>query len=131
MALAEAADVIVSFAWTSTAFQNGKKTVTRRLWTDKHAAKFKVGDVFDAWDKSPHRGGERIGAARVVSIEREPLARLVTNRWYAWLELSREGGLWQTPEEFVAAFLAGNGLKPEDLWTVKPYRLEFVKVSQF
>lgn len=53
--------MIISFAMTVNAFLSGSKTVTRRFWKDKYAAKFHAGDIVDAYSKSPRNGGKKIG----------------------------------------------------------------------
>ena len=45
--------MIISFGWTTPALLAGQKTVTRRYWNAKHAAKFKAGMQIDAWNTSP------------------------------------------------------------------------------
>ena len=45
--------MIISFGWTTEALLAGAKTVTRRDWNPKHAAKFKAGMLIDAWNTSP------------------------------------------------------------------------------
>lgn len=62
---------IISFAWTSGAFEAGRKTVTRRRWKDIYAKLFKAGDICQAYDKSPRCGGKRIGYLRIESVTEE------------------------------------------------------------
>ena len=64
---------IISFAWTSVALLAGRKSRTRRKWDDKYAARFKVGDMLQAWDRSPRFGGKRIGTIEVVGIKKEDI----------------------------------------------------------
>ena len=104
--------MIISFAWTTPALLAGKKTVTRREWSDAHAAKFKPGDLVDAWDKLPRcKDSKKVAVIRIISIARSPL-RLVTNT-----ELQLEGGLWNA-KEFFALFTVSD-----------PYRVEFELVE--
>jgi hypothetical protein len=49
--------MIISFAHTTPALVAGHKTVTRRDWKPGHAAKFKAGQVVDAYDRNPRNGG--------------------------------------------------------------------------
>lgn len=44
---------IISFAWTSPAFCNRQKFVTRRNWKPDYAATFKSGDELVVYDRSP------------------------------------------------------------------------------
>ena len=43
---------IISFAWTTEALIQGKKTQTRRFWKDRYAKSFKKGDLIQAYDKN-------------------------------------------------------------------------------
>ena len=80
---------IISFAWTTDALMEGKKTVTRRDWDDKYASRFKVGEVCSAYDKSPRYGGKKVGEIRLTKAP-----------WKQWLhdvtdeDEVKEGGLW-------------------------------------
>lgn len=58
--------MLISFAWTFPAFHAGSKDITRRYWKDSHAAKFNEGDIIDAYDKLPIRGGKKIGQIRIT-----------------------------------------------------------------
>lgn len=58
--------MIISFAWTTPALLAGAKTVTRRNWKSAHAAKFKAGDLVDAWDRSPRFGGRKVADIRLT-----------------------------------------------------------------
>ena len=90
---------IVSFAKTKKEFRAGIKTETRRLWQDKHAARFTVGKIFQAYDKSPRSGGKCIGYGQVT---KKPYKQ--------WLHdmpkesLVAEGGRWKTVDEFMKEF---------------------------
>lgn len=63
--------MILTFRWTTEALLAGKKTVTRREWTDRHAAKFREGMIVDAWDKNPRNHGRRVARILVKSVTRE------------------------------------------------------------
>lgn len=58
--------MIISFAWTAPALLAGEKTVTRRAWSQGHARRFHAGDVVDAYDRAPFRGGRRIAQVRLL-----------------------------------------------------------------
>ena len=109
--------MIISFAWTTPALLDGRKTVTRRDWPDSHAVKFKPGDEAIAYDKQPMYGGVPVARLKLVSIRREALSELVKDRSYGNAELRREGGLWRDVDEFVALF-------SKCRWG-DPYRIEF------
>ncbi|ODU24144.1 MAG: hypothetical protein ABS95_02220 [Verrucomicrobia bacterium SCN 57-15] len=93
-----------------------EKTVTRRDWSDKYAARFAPGTVHRAWNVAPFAGGKVIGQIEIVSIKREPLKCLIENPDYAEDELYKEGGLWTLPE-FLKIF--------EELRFGDPFRIEF------
>jgi hypothetical protein len=114
--------MIISFAWTTEALLNGKKTVTRRDWPDSHARKFRVGAIVTAYDKQPCWGGRPVARIQIVSIRRESLNELYSTPSYARAELKREGDLWRDVEEFIALF---SKAKYGD-----PYRVEFRLVER-
>ena len=73
--------MILSFGYTSPAFLAGAKTVTRRACSLRTVASYLKGDMIDvasgrliggvvhqAWDRSPHAGGRRIGSIRLTHI---------------------------------------------------------------
>jgi hypothetical protein len=69
--------VIISFAWTTPALLAGQKTVTRRDWSWRHAAKFRSGELVDAYDKNPRFGGKRVAVIRLTERPmRAPLGRM-------------------------------------------------------
>ena len=57
---------IISMAYTTPAFVNRAKTVTRRSWTPQHAVKFHKGDLVRAYSKSPQWKGEPIGVLKLT-----------------------------------------------------------------
>ncbi len=62
---------IISMAYTSEAFEAGRKTVTRRQWKEHYAQSFKAGEKLQAWDKSPRvKGAKRIGT---IILTAEPV----------------------------------------------------------
>jgi hypothetical protein len=67
---------IISFAWTSEAFEAGRKTVTRREWAEKYAQRFKVGDICQAYDKQPRFGGKLIGTLKIESKNYEHISTM-------------------------------------------------------
>lgn len=85
--------MIISFAWTTPALLAGEKTVTRRAWTPEHAARFREGDLVDAWNRSPRVGRSR-GARKVATI------RLTRDPWLQHTDemrpedFRREGFRW-------------------------------------
>ncbi|MEE9356541.1 MAG: hypothetical protein V3U75_13200 [Methylococcaceae bacterium] len=89
---------IISFAWTTEALRTGKKTVTRRFWSDSYAKQFKEGDLVQAYDRSPRFKGKQIAIIRLTQAPyKEPLS-LMTDE-----EEKAEGGLWGSAEAFIEA----------------------------
>ncbi len=75
------------------------------------------------WDKLPYAKGKRIGTIRILSTTYEPLHDFECHGWH---ELEREGGLWNSPGEYIAEFLRANeGM----LATNYVWRIEFEKVE--
>lgn len=62
---------IISFAKTTPALLAGRKTRTRREWSAKHAARFKAGELCQAWDHVPRvKGAKRVGTIRLTAAPR-------------------------------------------------------------
>lgn len=106
---------IISFALTTKEFLSGRKTVTRRDWSDHHLAMWQaqwdVGRLeHDAWNKSPRSvGGRRIGRFRLmVRPYRERLADMPEGDLFA------EGGMCATIDDFCELI----GKSPDDVMTV-------------
>lgn len=64
--------MIISFGWTTPALVAGHKTVTRRDWNPKHAAKFKAGMLVDAWNTSPRNVHMNPHKVAVIRLTRDP-----------------------------------------------------------
>jgi len=76
--------LIISFAWTTPAFLARRKSATRRDWDDVYAARFKPGDLVQAWDKTPRcRGAKRIGTIKIVSVKKESYNEVLVDDWEA------------------------------------------------
>jgi len=73
---------IISFAWTAEALLAGRKTVTRRDWTDRYATRFKAGDVIAAYDNSPRHGGRQIATLRLTADPVKESTRLAPEEDY-------------------------------------------------
>lgn len=106
---------IISMAWTADAFLAGKKTVTRRTWTDKYARLFTAGDVCQVYDYSPRNGGRCIGiVALTCDPYKEALTRVTDD------EEKAEGGLWGDAATFIESFCQGAGVTPDyEVWVVR------------
>lgn len=101
--------MIISFGQTTPALLAGAKTVTRRDWTAKHAAKFKAGMLVDAWNTLPRNVKGNPHKVAVIRLTADP----------------KYMALRQTPDADWDAegfeYLSANGLKvfgitPEKLW---------------
>lgn len=97
--------MIISFAWTTPALLAGRKTVTRRQWSEKHASRFKEGTVVQAYDKSQRNGGKQVATLRVDSIIHER-TKFMTEQDYegeGFAYLYHERGVEETsPQAFEA-----------------------------
>lgn len=58
--------MIISFAWTSAPLVAGRKTVTRREWSESYARRFHKGMVVDAYDRQPRFKGKKIAVIRLT-----------------------------------------------------------------
>ena len=110
--------MIISFGWTTEELLSGKKSVTRRDWTDGHAAKFKAGDIADAYSKLPRAGGRKIAEVRIT---KDPYKQLLSEMPDDHFE--REGGspCWEDKAHYLSCM-------GEDriVWVVE---FELVKVN--
>ncbi len=95
----------ISMAWTKDAFIAGRKSKTRRKWTEKYAQRFKVGDICQVYDRQPRFGGKPIGKIKIVGIGKEPISEMPDT------DFEKEG----------FAYMEENGLK---IWG-KPPRVAF------
>ncbi len=80
---------IISFAWTTQAFFEGNKTVTRRDWNDRYARSFHKDDTVQAYDKNPRCGGKKVGEIRLTAEPYKQWLHKVTDE-----DEIKEGGLW-------------------------------------
>lgn len=96
--------MILSFAWTTAAFLQGRKRCTRRVWAASHLAQWqRAWDdgrlVHDAYDKSPRSGGRCVGQFRLTCRPYlEQLADMPES------DVQAEGGLWRDKAEFIGLF---------------------------
>ena len=96
--------MIISFAWTLEPLMAGRKTCTRRRWSERHfqlwVKAWREGrHVHDAYDRLPHRGGTKQTDIRMTC---EPYRERLADMPEA--DLEAEGGLWPTKEEFIELF---------------------------
>jgi hypothetical protein len=92
--------MIITFAWTTEIFLAGKKTVTRRDWSDRTFEQWcKAWEdkrlVHQAWDKSPRCGGQMVGTFILTA---RPYRERLGN--FPAYDLVAEGGLWPTVGDY-------------------------------
>ncbi len=110
----------ISFAWTLSPLLLGEKTATRRRWKDSYAARFKKGDLVEAYGRRPRFGGKR---AALLKLTRDPYkestARLTEKDWFeeGMHVVQAEGGTVDgiDPGVFWLRWM----WEPEDVWVVK------------
>ena len=105
----------ISFSLTTAAIRARTKTVTRRLgWLH-----LKAGDRLMGCEKCMGRKpGEplvRLGEIEVVSVNREPLRRMVKEIVWGQEECRREGFPHLNPYQFVTFFCESHGIKQDGL----------------
>lgn len=91
----------------------GLKTVTRRDWDDKYAARFKAGMLVDAYDKSPRRHGKKVATIRIT---RDPYKQELCNMPDDHFE--REGGLMLWPHG-ITEFMLTMGPGDKVYWVIE------------
>jgi hypothetical protein len=112
--------MILSFAWTLEPLMAGRKTCTRRHWSQRTMAAWqKAWDEgrrrHQAWDKLAYRGGHRRGFIDLTCRPYwEPLRDMPEE------DLEAEGGLWDSLDEFIDL----QGGDPDEVVAV--VRFEFV-----
>jgi hypothetical protein len=100
------------------------KTVTRRVWKDKHAQKFinafHQNKFVKAWDKDIRYGGKQIGWCRLLCAPyKEQLATMPQ------ADLAAEGGMCDSIEQFIQRYFKGDS--SIEVWVI---RFEFVPLDQ-
>jgi len=108
--------MLLSFTWTTDALLAGNKTCTRRCWSERTAKSWINAYKSDrlihsAWDKTPFcRGARKIADIRLTKGPyQERLADMPQS------DLSAEGGLWSSKEEFINLF----GSPDKVVWVVR------------
>lgn len=97
--------MILSFAWTTGALLSGKKTCTRRVWSERTGKSWVNaynGDrlIHSAWNKMPFcRGAKKIADIRLT---KGPYQERLTDMPQS--DLADEGGLWSSLDEFINLF---------------------------
>ena len=104
--------MIISMAWTSKAFLLGRKTVTRRFWSDDYAKRFHKGDIVDVYNKSPRNGGKKIGQLRITVKPYKEMLRDMPDEHF-----EREGGTMYWPNKYI--FIEAMGVDFEVPWVIE------------
>lgn len=111
----------ISFAWTTQELLEGKKTVTRRMWMPKHAAKFHEGDLVNAWSKNPRcRGAKCVAVIRLTKVYKERLGDMPES------DVAAEGGRWPSKKAFIEGMSGVPGGVPDMVVWVIRFKLEKV-----
>ncbi len=122
--------VIIAFAKTTGALLAGEKSVTRRAWSDSHAAHFKAGQLVDAWNYTPRVNSARRGIAiahKVATIRLTTKPRQEMSDTLSAAEYEAEGFAWMTANglgDQVRAILEDWRSRPRLLWVVRFELLE-------
>ncbi len=119
--------MILSFAWTTDVLLAGKKTCTRRVWSERTARAWVnayQGErlLHSAWNKMPlFKGAKKIADIRLTQLPyQERLGDMPQS------DLSAEGGLWTSKEEFIKLF----GSPDIVVWVVR-FELESAPSEEF
>lgn len=99
--------MVISFAWTTPALVAGQKTCTRRAWDARYAARFKSGQLVQAYDRQPRFRGKPVAIIRLTADPELQNTRDIPEEDY-----KREGF-----EYLQAAGIKVDGLLPQALWT--------------
>ena len=104
---------IISFAWTTDALLQGRKTVTRRNWKKQMVFK---NETVQAYNRQPRFGGKPVALIRIIDIRQEPLFYITDE------DEIKEGHLWGNAENYIKSYLdAYPGMKGYDM----VWRIEF------
>lgn len=109
----------ISFAWTTPALLAGRKTRTRRDWSNSHVLKFHAGNLVAAYDKSPRIRGRKVA---IIRLTFDPFqtntAHLNDKDWelegFAYLSAIDAKVNGMTPSTFWLAWKAAK----LNLWTI-------------
>lgn len=135
--------LIISFARTTAALVAGRKSVTRREWTDRTFNQFanRCGEQVQAWSKSPRAGGRKIGMIQLVSVTKEPTHLIPDSDWEAegfaymeehGIEIGKEQtcrqlwDMWRADPQKETAVIRFDlaslepGVTEQEFWMVKP-----------
>lgn len=111
--------MIISFGRTTPALIAGEKTVTRRDWSDKHAAQFKAGQLVDAWNTSPRNVRGNPHKIATIRITRDPYVESSADfepddeaEGFEWLT---QNGFGETVDDIVVDWLNN----PRPLYVVR------------
>ena len=96
--------MLISFAWTTEALLEGRKTCTRRRWKERYFQQWvrawREGRlIHDAWDKLPRAHGKKVARIRLTC---EPYREALKDM--PECDLEAEGGYWSSKAEFMELF---------------------------
>lgn len=91
----------ISFRYSLPEVLDGSKISTMRPWADKHAAKFKEGDMVRAYDRNPRNGGK---PKAVIRITRAPFKGTLHDLVYERHRLEKEGHPEMTIQDFLDTY---------------------------
>lgn len=113
---------IISFAWTVEPLVRGKKTCTRRNWSDDYAGRFKNNDYVQAFDREPRDGGKCVATIQLTCDPYKEFLMDMTDE-----EEKAEGGVWGSARAFIEAYCRGaDAIFDYELWVI---RFQLVKVE--
>lgn len=108
--------MILTFALTTDVLLAGKKTCTRRQWSDRTSVSWlnacRQGRwIHQAWNHTPRvKGAKKVGLIRLTQPPyQEQLSDMPI------LDLEAEGGLWASKEDFISLFGSPNLI----VWVVR------------
>lgn len=94
---------IISFGWTAPAIVVKVKRVTRRDWPDHYARQFRCGEAYQAYDRSPRVGGQKLFTIRLLELYKERACDVPEEDWelegFAFLEQAGITLKGRTPRE--------------------------------
>jgi hypothetical protein len=107
---------IISFAWTTQALLEGKKTVTRRDWNDRYAKTYHKDDIVQAYSKNPRCGGKKIAEIRLTADPYKQWLHEMTDE-----DEIKEGHLWGNAEEYRKSFVSKSFSigKDKKVWVIE------------
>jgi len=117
----------MSFSLTEEQLVEGSKDVTRRLGWGRLKPGQEIRAVRKAMGLKPGEKIEPLAVIRIVSVNAEPLTRLMEDPHYGQQESNREGFPEKSGAQFVAMFCGHMRCQPDTVVN----RIEFEVVERF